>query len=73
MIENYLNKEAKISIAFSYKTGYGIPQKIYGKVVRVNDEYIEIEFDPKKNNGQIKKTSGKMLVRKQYVISIVLI
>ena len=76
MIKNYLNKEAKINVAFSsWGSGGSCPVTITGKVINVNDEYVEIEFNPsnKENLIPLRKTSGKMIVRKEYIISIVLL
>ena len=76
MIEKYLNQEAEITIAFSRgSSGGSIPNFITGKVINVNDEYVEIELNPsnKANSTWLRKTSGKMIVRKEYIISIVLL
>lgn len=76
-IENYLNKEAIISIAFASHIidGGSIPVSIVGKVVSVDNEFIDIEFDPdkKENKLYVKNTAGKMIVKKEYLISIILL
>ena len=76
MIEKYLDQEAQINIAFSnWGSGGSVPVTITGKVINVNDEYVEIKFNPsnKANLIPLRKTSGKMIVRKEYIISIVLL
>ena len=77
MIKNYLNKDALITIAFAYYTidGGTAPLSIIGKVTNFDDVYASIEFDPKQkeNKSYLKITSGKMIVKKEYIISIILL
>lgn len=76
MIENYLNKEAKIQIAFSsWGSGGSAPHTIVGKITNIDKDFVNIELDPthKDNKIRFKNTSGKMLLKKEYLISVVLL
>lgn len=76
MINNFLNKEALISLAFaSWTSGGSCPEKIIGKITDADDEFVCISYDPtlKGNKIYFKNTSGKMLVRKDYLISVTLL
>lgn len=76
MIENYLNKEAEITIAFyNWTSGGSAPKTIVGKITNIDKEFVNIEFDPnhKENRLRLKNTSGKMLLKREYLISVVLL
>lgn len=76
MLEQYLNKPCKITIALGqYTTAGSAPLKVNGVITNVDNEYIEFQFDSNdKNNPMVYKgTSGKMLVKKDYIISVVLL
>lgn len=76
MIEKYLNQEAEICIAFANWGGGGsVPRNVVGKITNMDNEFVEITFDPKakQNAPYFKNTSGKMLVKKEYIISVVLL
>ena len=80
MLREYLNKDAHITIAFStaFISGGATPLNIKGKIVRFDDEFAEIEFDP--NNkmhkhllAKLDETSGKMLVNRKFISTITLL
>ena len=76
MIENYLNKEAKITIAFaSWVSGGAAPYTFVGKITHIDKDFVNIEFDPehKDNRIRFKNTSGKMLLKREYLLSVVLL
>lgn len=76
MIENYLNKEAEITIAFcSCTPGGSAPYTIVGKITNIDKDFVNIEFDSnnKENKIKLKNASGKMLLKKEYLISVVLL
>ena len=78
MIEKYLNQEAWIGVLFSnYGVGGVGLLPILGRITSVNNEYVEIVFDPqhKENKCQttLKNTSGKMIVNKQCLSFVTLI
>ena len=70
-----MNKDALISLALA---GYdGSASMVRGKIVRVDGDFIEIELNEKQpyTTGLMmycKKTSGKMLFNKKYLISVCL-
>lgn len=75
MIKEYLNKKCKLTIALGlYTTSGSAPLKIDGVITNIDAEYVEVQFDPNDKNTTLcyKNTSGKMLIRKDYIISIVL-
>ena len=76
MIKEYLNKPCKITIALGqYTTAGSAPLKMIGTITNADNEYVEFQFDSNdKNNPMVYKgTSGKMLVKKDYIISVVLL
>ena len=47
MIEKYLNQEARIGVLFSnYGSGGVGPLQMVGRLTNINNEYVEIVFDP---------------------------
>lgn len=76
MINNYLNQDAIITIAFSgYGAGGTGSLDICGKITSADNDFISIEYDPnrKENKFYLKNTSGKMLINKQFLTSIILL
>ena len=80
MIREYLNKEAYITIILSAGTlnGGASTMRMCGKIVRYNEEFAEIEYDPnhkcqKEMFARLHHTSGKMLVRSKFISTIALI
>ena len=75
-MEQFINKDALISLALAGDDGSA--DIVRGKIVRVDGDFIEIELDEKQSftRGLImmyyKKTSGKMLLNKKYLISVCL-
>lgn len=69
MINNFLNKQAIIKIAFA---NYSSTQIIVGKITDIDDKFICISFDPthKENRLHLKNTTGKMIVNSNYLISV---
>lgn len=65
-MEKYMHKDAEISIAFAD------PVLLAGKIVNDDGDFLEIELDEKQTGGYYKNTSGKMLLNKKYLISVVL-
>jgi hypothetical protein len=74
-MENYLNKDAIITIFFADYHYYGAkPQQVIGKIINIYNDFVSIEFDPnRKENKSIKNFSGQMLVNKQYLISVIVL
>ena len=75
-MENYLNKDAIIAIAFSgYWAGGNGTIDVYGKITASDNEFVSIEHDPnrKENKLRTKNTSGTMMVNKQYLVSVILL
>lgn len=79
MLKDYLNKDAYITIVFSSSMIDGGTSTLYikGKIIRYDNEFAEIEFDP---NHKMQKysyaklsTSGKMLVRTNFISTIILL
>ena len=76
MIENYLNKEARITVAFgSWVSGGAAPYSMVGKITNIDKEFVNIEFDVehKDNKIKFKNTNGKMLLKREYLLSVVLL
>ena len=80
MLKDYLNKDAYITIVFSSVTIHGGSSIRYvkGKIVRYDNDFAEIEFDPtdKEQNStypKLSNTAGKMLVRLAYISTITLL
>ena len=76
MIEKYLNKQVQITIAFgSWGGGGAVPEHFIGKIVDVDDVFIEVEFDPSNKLNKThfyKNTVGKMIINRNYIIDIAL-
>ena len=75
-MEQFMNRDALISLALA---GYdGSANMVRGKIVREDGDFIEIELNEKQpyTTGLMmyyKKTSGKMLFNKKYLISVCLL
>ena len=75
-MKDFLNKDAIINIAFS---GYGVAGygslDVYGQITSIENDMISISYDPnrKENRHRMKNTSGKMLINKQYLVSVTLL
>ena len=74
-MEQFMNKDALISLALAGYDGSSII--VRGKIVSVDGDFIEIELNEKQSwtTGPMmyyKKTSGKMLFNKKYLISVCL-
>ena len=74
-MEKYMHQDAFITVALA---GFeGSINMVRGKIVSEDGEFLEIEMDPKQPYGAgtmyYKKISGKMLLNKKYLISVVLI
>ena len=75
MIKEYINKPCKITIALGqYTTSGSAPLRLSGIITGIDNEYVNFEFDANDKNSplSLKGTSGKMLIKKEYLISIVL-
>ena len=75
MIKEYINKPCKITIALGqYTTSGSAPLRLSGIITGIDNEYVNFEFDANDKNAplSLKGTSGKMLIKKEYLISIVL-
>ena len=76
MIENFLNKDVKITVAFKgYTPGGSAPQELVGKIVACDKDFICVEYDCTRKENKIiyKDTAGKVLINRQYVAAIVLL
>ena len=75
-MEQFMHKDALISLALAGYDGSSII--VRGKIVSVDGDFIEIELNEKQScstTGPMmyyKKTSGKMLFNKKYLISVCL-
>ena len=75
-MESYLNKDAMIIISFGNGgSGGSCPLEVVGKIKKFDSDFIEIEFDPSHQplRALLKNTSGKMLVNKKYLNSVILL
>ncbi|MBP3582133.1 MAG: hypothetical protein J6J33_05210 [Clostridia bacterium] len=75
MIKEYINKPCKITIALGqYTTAGSAPLRLSGIITGIDNEYVSFEFDANDKNTplNLKGTSGKMLIKRDYLISIVL-
>lgn len=80
MIEDYVGKKCKITILFSQPTCWGpLPMWLVGTISKTDNEFVEIEFDPNEKHCSVTKTaayfanlSGKILVKRDYIVSIAL-
>ena len=75
MIKEYLNKPCKITIALGqYTTSGSAPLRLSGVITGIDNEYVSFEFDAEDKNAPLfyKGTSGKMLIKRDYLVSIVL-
>ena len=77
LMENFLNKDALIELCFAAYGHYSAkPLSIFGKVTSIDNDFVTVEFNP---NSQLKiaspllNTSGRMLINKNYLISITLL
>ena len=76
MIKEYINKPCKITISLAqYTTSGSAPLRLAGVITDVDNEYVSFEFDANDKNAPLflKGSSGKMLIKRDYLISIVLI
>ncbi len=76
MLENYLNKPCKLTIAqANMSNGGAAPMRLNCVITKMDDEYIEIQFDANDKNAPLcfKGTSGTLLVKKHYIVCVTLI
>ena len=80
MIREYLNKDAHFTIVLSsaFINGGTSTLNIRGKIVRLDDEFAEIEFNPSSKMhkhlfARLDETSGKMLVNRKFISTITLL
>lgn len=74
MLEQYMNKKCRITIAFALYTSSGsAPIKIVGEMVNADKEFVEIKYDANDKNTPLsfKNAAGSMLVKRDYIINIV--
>ena len=71
-MEQFMHRDAIISVAFAGREGSDA--LFMGKIINIHDDFLEIQLDEKQPYmvGNYKKTSGKMLLNKKYLVSIVL-
>lgn len=71
-MEQFMHRDAMISVAFAGTEGSNYLFK--GKIINIYDDFLEIQLDEKQPYivAYYKKTSGKMLLNKKYLVSIVL-
>lgn len=75
MIKEFINKPCKITIALGqYTTSGSAPLRLSGIITNIDNEFVIFEFDANDKNTplNLKGTSGKMLIKREYLISIVL-
>ena len=71
-MEQFMHRDAIISVAFAGSEG---SDALYvGKIINIHDDFLEIQLDEKQpfTVAYYKKTAGKMLLNKKYLVSIVL-
>ena len=71
-MEQFMHRDAIISVAFAGSEGSDA--LFVGKIINIHDDFLEIQLDEKQPYivAYYKKTSGKMLLNKKYLVSIVL-
>ena len=71
-MEQFMHRDAIISVAFAGIEGSDA--LFVGKIIDIHDDFLEIQLDEKQPYmvANYKKTSGKMLLNKKYLVSIVL-
>ena len=71
-MEQFMHRDAIISVAFAGTEGSDA--LFVGKIININDDFLEIQLDEKQPYmvSNYKKTSGKMLLNKKYLVSIIL-
>lgn len=76
MLEQYLNKPCKLTIAHAnLSSGGSAPMRLNCVITKMDNEYIEIQFNANDKNAPLcfKGTSGTLLVKKDYIVCITLI
>ncbi len=75
MLQNYLNKPCKITMALANVSSSGsAPMRLNCTVTGFDNEFVEVQFDANDKNAPLcfKGTAGKMLIKKEYIICIAL-